>query len=95
MMFEVPLQATESQTITILLNNQNCQINIYQKSTGLYLDLFKDNEVIISTRLCVDRIPVVRNRSSGFVGELYFVDGSGTQNPDYLGLGTNFRLYYV
>lgn len=94
-MFEVPLQATESQTITILLNNQNCQINIYQKSTGLYLDLFKDNNVIIRTRLCVDRIPIIRNCSSGFVGELYFVDSSGNQNPDYLGLGTNFRLYYV
>lgn len=94
-MFEIPLQSVENQTVTVLLNNQNCQINIYQKSTGVYLDLFKDNNAIVTTRLCVDRVPIVRNRSSGFIGELVFIDEFGSQNPDYLGLGVNYRLYYV
>lgn len=94
-MQEIPLQATPNQKVLTTLASQNCEINVYQRMTGLYLDLFIDNVPIVNTRLCVDRVPIVRNTSSGFVGELYFYDKTGTQNPDYIGLGTNFILVYV
>lgn len=94
-MQEIPLQATPNQTVLTTVNNQNCEINIYQRMTGLFFDLLVDGVVIVTTRLCVDRVPIIRNRSSGFVGEFYFYDKTGTQNPDYIGLGTNFILVYV
>lgn len=94
-MQQIPLDAVPNQKVLITLANQNCEINIYQRMTGLFFDLFVDGVAIVTTRLCVDRVPIVRNKASGFIGEFYFYDNTGTQNPDYVGLSNNFTLVYI
>lgn len=90
----IPLQQDPSQFFSIVLNGQNCDISIYQLSTGLYFDLASNGVQICSTRLCVNGVPIIRNPSSGFIGDFTFIDITANDNPDYLGLGISFILVY-
>ncbi len=91
----IPLQAVPSQTVSVLLGGQNCQIAVYQKSTGLYLDLSVNNAPIVTTVICRDRVRLVRQVYRGFVGDLTFADMQGLSDPDYTGLGGRFLLVYL
>jgi hypothetical protein len=91
----IPLQAVPSQSLSVVLGSQNCQINVYQKSTGLFLDLFVNNEPIITAALCLDRVRLVRTSYQAFVGDLAFADTLGTADPTYQGLSTQFQLLYL
>lgn len=91
----IPLQAVPSQSLSVVLSSQNCQINIYQKTTGVYLDLFMDNAPIVTTKLCRDRVRLVRQEYLGFIGDLAVVDTQGKSDPSYEGLGSRFALVYL
>lgn len=98
---EVPLNAVPSQTVQIVLGGQNCQIAVYQKSTGLYFDLTANGVTICTATLCRNLQRLLDDRQYfGFVGDFSFFD---TQNPtvdagtdpDYTGLGDRFQLIYL
>lgn len=91
----IPLQAVPSQSLSVVLGGQNCQINVYQKSTGLFLDLYQNNEPIVTAALCLDRVRIVRTTYQGFVGDLAFADSLGATDPTSDGLGTQFQLLYL
>lgn len=92
----IPLVATPSQTLTAILSGQNCKINVYEKTTGVYLDLYINNTTpIITCVLCLDRVRVVRETYQGFIGDLAFVDTQGTSDPTNSGFGTRFLLTYL
>lgn len=94
-MKEIPLQAVPSQRLSVVLAAQNCQIAVYQKSTGMYLDLAINDMSIVSTRLCRDRVRLVRQEYLGFVGDLVLMDTQGREDPRYEGLGVRWRLRYL
>nr|WP_255701747.1 hypothetical protein [Bordetella sp. LUAb4] len=81
--------------MSVLLGRQNCQINVYQKSTGLFLDLAVYNKVIVRTVRCLDRLRIVRTAYQGFSGDLAFADLHGYDDPTYSGLGDRFQLLYL
>lgn len=91
----IPLQAVPSQTLSVLLGGQNCQISVYQKSTGMYLDLSINNAPMLTTVMCRDRVKLIRQPYHGFAGDLAFVDTQGFSDPDYTGLGGRFALVYL
>lgn len=91
----VPLQAVPNQTLTVLLGNQNCRINVYQRFFGLFLDLANGSTAITLGVLCERNNPLVRYSYLGFVGDLMFIDTQGTSDPDYTGLGSRFQLVYL
>ncbi len=91
----IPLNAVASQTFSVLLADQNCQINIYQKSTGLFLDLYSNSTAIVLGVLCENLNRIVRSLYLGFSGDLEFIDNQGTDDPDFTGLGTRFSLAYL
>lgn len=91
----IPLQAVPSQTLSVMLGGQNCQIEVYQKTTGVYLDLYINNAPIITTVLCRDRVRLIRQPYFGFIGDLTFADTQGANDPDYTGLGGRFELVYL
>lgn len=91
----IPLQPVPSQTFTITLNNQLCQINVYQKNTGLFLDLFVGGVLIIGGVICLNLVRIVRNTYLGFIGDLAFIDNQGSSDPFYTGLGTRYSLAYL
>lgn len=94
-MLIVPVSASPSQKLSALLGGQNCQINVYQKTTGLYLDLAINNVPIKSGVVCRDRVRLIRHPYLGFVGDLMFADTQGTSDPAYAGLGTRYLLVYL
>ena len=92
---QIPLNATPAQTLNaVTLGNQSCKINVYQKRTGLFLDLYVSNALIIGGVICRDRVWMVQDAYFGFVGDLGFVDTQGLADPDYTGLGTRFQLIW-
>jgi len=94
-MLVIPLTATPSQTFSIVLNQQNCKINVYQKSTGMYLDLYLNATKIISGVICRNLVRLVQQSYLGFVGDLAFLDTKGGDDPSYEGLGTRWILMYL
>ena len=91
----VPLDATPSQVLAVSLAGQSCQIDVYQKSTGLYLDLRVADRAIVLGVLCRDRNVLVVDRYRGFAGDLAFYDTQGGSDPYYDGLGTRWQLVYL
>ena len=91
----IPLNAIPNQTLTVGLGNQACQISVYQKSGGLFLDLYVNNSLIIAGVLCENFNRIVRSLYLGFSGDLVFGDTQGTSDPDYTGLGSRFVLLYL
>lgn len=90
----IPLTALPSQSLTVQLGNQNCAINVYQKSTGLYFDLSVNNVIIVQTMICLNLVGLIRESYQGFSGQLFFFDTQGTSDPTYDGLGTRYQLVY-
>lgn len=94
-MLQIPISAVPSQTLAVLLGSQPCQIKLYQKSTGVFLDLMVTNAPIVTAALCLDRARVVRHKYLGFVGDLAIFDTKGKRDPDYTGFGTRYVLVYL
>lgn len=97
-MLIVPLQAVPNQTLTVPLVDQSVDLNVYQNSTGLYIDVLVFGEPIILGVLCESFNRIVRDLYLGFVGDFMFYDAQGGDSPidpDYTGFGTRFFLVYI
>ena len=91
----VPIQSVPSQTLSVSLSGQTCRINVYQKSTGVFLDLYVNDVLIIGGVICENKNRIVRSLYLGFIGDLAFFDTQGTDDPDYTGLGTRWLFLYL
>lgn len=94
-MLVVPVQAVPNQTVTVSLGGQTCQIDLYQKATGLFVDLYVSNLPIVIGAVALDRNRIVRSAYLGFMGDLMIVDRLGTADPSYAGLGSRYALVYL
>jgi hypothetical protein len=92
---EIPVQPVPNQTLQAQLGGQNCRINIAQKNTGLYVDLYVDESLVIGGVIGQNENRIVRSEYLGFIGDLAFVDTRGTTDPVYTGLGSRFKLIYL
>lgn len=91
----VPLQPLPSQTLNVSLAGQACVIAIYQKTTGVFLNLTVDGAPRVFGVLCHDRVRLVRQAYLGFIGDLSFIDTQGRTDPIYTGLGNRYVLAYL
>lgn len=91
----VPLQSVPSQTVNVGISNQQCQINVYTRTTGLFFDLFVAGVTIITGVSCLNMNLIVRNTYLGFIGDFVFADTQGTTDPVYTGLGVRYQLVYL
>jgi hypothetical protein len=91
----IPLVAEPSQTLSIVLGGQNCQLAIYQKSTGVFVDVRINNAPIVLAALALDRNRIVRLDAGQFIGDLSFYDTQSVDDPDYTGFGSRFKLAYL
>ena len=90
----VPLNTLPNQTVAIQLNGQSCTLNVYQKSTGLFMDVLVNDVLIIGGVLCENLNRIVRSAYLGFIGDFAFVDTQGSLDPYYASIGTRFYLLY-
>lgn len=91
----VPLIPAKSQNLTITLGGQICQINVYQKLYGVFIDLYVGTGLIIGGVYCLNKVRIVRDSYLGFVGDLAFVDTQENDKPFWQGLGSRFILTYL
>lgn len=91
----IPLAAVPSQTLSVTLNGQNCQIELDTLSTGLYFSLTADGVVITRNTICRNVARLLLDRQYlGFVGDFMFRDLQGDTDPEFAGLGTRYVLVY-
>lgn len=91
----IPLSALPSQTLSIALGTQQCQIEVFQKSTGLFINIYVADAPIVLGAICLDAVFIVRDIYHGFLGDLVFADTQGDADPDYTGLGSRYTLLWV
>lgn len=94
-MRQINLSAVPSQTLSIVLGGQTCQIAVYQKqpvtdvygvAAGLFFDLDVNNVSITKTVKCLDRTRLLLDRQYlGVTGDFMFIDTQGTGPPDFTG----------
>ena len=94
-MLTIPITANYAQTLTTVLNQHTCHINIYQKFYGVFVDLYVDTGLIIGGVLAEDRNFIGRDTYLGFLGDIGFIDTQGNDDPNYVGLGSRFVLVYL
>lgn len=94
-MLEIVLKPLKAQRFTVTLNNQECEIRLAQRSTGLYLDLTVNSAPCLQGVLCLNGNKIVRYGYLPFAGELFFADLAGAEDPNGSGLGERFKLYYL
>jgi hypothetical protein len=91
----IPVTPVPSQIFNVNLASQVCTIKIYQRSTGLFLDLYVAASLIVGGVICQDANRIVRDAYLGFVGDLAFYDTQGSDDPEYSGLGSRWVLCYL
>ena len=93
----VPLANVASQTLGIVLNNQNCGMSFSLGLKGsVYMNLSTPGVSILTGQLVRNGVRMLDDRRYlGFTGELMMVDLQGGSDPKYTGLGTRFQLAYL
>ncbi|GEM17858.1 phage baseplate plug family protein [Gluconobacter oxydans] len=92
---QIPLNATASQTLNVILNQQLVRLDVYQRSTGLYMDVWLIDTQIVAGAICQNLNPVVHADYLGLGGDFVFVDTQGSADPTYDGLGARYVLTFV
>lgn len=104
MMLTIPTLPVPNQVFNVTLAGQACSIAIAQKSTGMYINLYVNDAMIIGGVLCEVANRIVRSAYLGFVGDLAFYDTQPAaaplvpEHPDqvyFTGLGGRYFLAYL
>jgi hypothetical protein len=94
-MLQIPIQPVPSQQVKVVLASQNCQIAIYQKVQGVFVDL-NSNGIDISVGVQAHNAVQLDPREyAGFAGNLMFIDTQGLEDPSFEGFGTRWFLIYL
>lgn len=67
---------------------------VYAPIDPVFLDLYKNDVLVLGGVLARNNVLIVRNTYFGFVGDLSFADTEGTLDPQWQGLGTRWLLLY-
>lgn len=94
-MYLIPLKPVTNQATTTILGGQIIRVAVRQTTTGVFLTAWKDDVIIQSGILCIDRVRMMDNRHDGFIGAFMFIDSQGKADPDYTGIGSRWNLYYL
>lgn len=94
-MLQIPVQPVPSQQLQVVLGGQNCQIAIYQKPQGIFVDINVNGIDISIATLAQDVNALNPITYSSFQGNLIFTDTQGTSDPKYTGLGSRYQLVYL
>lgn len=91
----VPLQAVPNQAVIVTLEQQLTQINVYQTIGGVFVDIYKDNALVVSGVIAENLNPIIRSLYLGYSGDFAFIDQQGDTDPYYTGLGSRYVLAYL
>lgn len=90
----IPLNAVAQQSVQTTLSGQSVQLDIQQRRTGLYMNIWLNGTMIIAGLLCQDRTWLVQKSYFGMPGDMIFADQEGEADPEYSGLSGRYVLMY-
>lgn len=93
-MLIVPLSPIPSQTLKIVLDDQDCEISVLTRGPNLYLDLTVDGVIIQQGALLLNYVSAIQIPSRSFKGTLAMFDTQGNEAPRWDGLGSRWLLFY-
>lgn len=93
--YTIPIIDEPSQKLTLRLGDQAVDIALTMRLGNLYADVRTNGKDVINNRICLNRTPIIKEVFRPFVGELYFEDLQGDENPVYGGLGSRFLLRWI
>lgn len=91
MLFEIQLDSVASQSFSTILDGQKCKINVFQKDTNVYVDLYCNGATIFTGQIALNLVGL---SGAGFSGRLFFYDTQGNNEPDFNSFGTRYKLMY-
>ncbi|EPS9340814.1 phage baseplate plug family protein [Escherichia coli] len=94
-MITVSVLPSKSQSISVSLAGQPCNIKIVQRQSFMYMDLTVNEVPIMQGVPCLHGNKMVRYSHLGFKGDLIFIDNDGESDPRWEGLGSRYLLYYI
>lgn len=99
-MLVIPIQPVPSQQVLCVLDGQNCSISIYVRGAkgfqNVYVDLNSNGTNMCLACLSHNAVALDScNSWDGFLGNLYFIDTQGTDDPQYTGFNTRWFLVYL
>lgn len=93
----IPTDSVANQTLNIVLNTQNCTINLFSRNNKLFMDLFVNNiNIIYGRKLSITPLLPYPFMSSEFIGNFIVLNNNGNLDvvPDYKLLGSSQSLIY-
>ena len=94
-MLQIPIQPVSNQRLAVVLAGQTCQLYIYTKPQGMFVDINADGVNVSLGVIARDGVPLNACDYSTFQGNFYFVDTQGSSDPAPSGLGSRYQLVYV
>ena len=94
-MVKIPLKQIPSQKLRVVLDGQNCTIELYYRFGNTYLNLYVGNTIIEKGAICRNRASIIKIANSVFSGSLHFLDLLSDDEPYYKKYNDRFILLYV
>ena len=90
-----PIADERSQRLSVTLGRQEVDIVLTMRLGKLYIDVKANRVPVVSGRVCLNKEPIINESFRPFVGELYFEDLQGNDDPVFGELGKRFVLRWV
>ena len=90
----IPVKKEPNQRLSVVLDDQNCTIELYQRFDRLYANVYVDDDPVILGVVCLDRLEITEIDQNKFRGLLCFMDTLGMDAPQWEGLGDRYLLTY-
>ncbi|EPF2606912.1 phage baseplate plug family protein [Yersinia enterocolitica] len=91
----VSIEPLKSQSISVSLGGQQCEIRLIQRESFMYMDLTSNSIPLIQGVPCLYGNKMVGYKYLGFIGDFVFIDNAGRSDPEWSGIGSRFYLYYI
>lgn len=97
MALKIPIQAIPNQSLNVLLNQQNCTINLKTYGTYMYFDLYLNNSaIILGRKITLTPMIIYDYLKQKFNGNFILLNDDLNQYtiPFYTNFGISQSLFY-
>lgn len=93
--YQIPVSTTASQTLNVIISGVIFRLDIYQRSTGLYMNVWVSGTQVVAGAICQNLNPVMHADYLDLGGDFVWVDTQGYDDPTYDELGSRYVLTFL
>ena len=94
-MLGVPLSSVPSQSFQMVLDGQDCNIEILTRGERLYMNLAVNGIEIQNGAICINKVAIIQKPTNVFSGNFIFIDTLGESDPKWNALDSRYYLVYL